>query len=129
MFGLSGRCTALAIAAGLGAAAFGSSSAFAATNVPGGSVFASGSPDQSMLQSGGGSRSGFGSDWSGLISTWRDNPSATQHWGYTLSEGAGGATYTYQLTGNPLITFTPTSASDALDEFGTVVSKKLVGGA
>ncbi len=123
MFGSFGRWAALTIAAGLGAAAIGATPACAATNVPGASVFASGSSDQSMLESGGGSRSGFGSDWSGLISTWRNNPSATQHWAYTLPKSDGGATYNYQLTGNPLITFTPTSESDALDEFGTVVSK------
>jgi hypothetical protein len=34
----------------------------------------------------------------------------------------GGATYNYQLTGDPSITFTPTSESDAFDEFGTIDS-------
>jgi hypothetical protein len=124
MLGSFGRCAAFSIAAGLGAAAIGASPAFAATSVPGANVFASGSPDQSMLESGGGTKSGFGADWSGLISTWRNSPSATQHWGYTLPEAEGGATYNYQLTGNPLITFTPTSESDALNEFGTVVPKR-----
>jgi hypothetical protein len=124
MLGSFGRCAAFSIAAGLGAVAISASPAVAATNVPGANVFASGSPDQGMLESGGGSKSGFGADWSGLISTWRSSPSATQHWGYTLPAGEGGATYNYQLTGNPLITFTPTSESDALDEFGTVVSNK-----
>ncbi len=120
--GSFGRSAALTLAAGLGAAAISAGSAFAATNVPGAGVFASGSADQSMLENGGGAKSGFGSDWSGLISTWRNNPSATQHWGYTLPKRDGGTTYNYQLTGNPLITFTPTSESDALNEFGTVVS-------
>ncbi len=128
MLGSFGRCAALTIAAGLAAAAIGASPSFAATNVTGANVFASGSADQSILQSGSGSRSGYGSDWSGLISTWRNNPAATQHWGYTLPERDGGATYSYQLSGNPLITFTPTSESDALDEFGTIVSQKPDGG-
>jgi hypothetical protein len=124
MLGSFGRYAAFSIAAGLGAAAISASPAFAATDVPGANVFASGSPDQNMLESGGGSRSGFGADWSGLIATWRGSPSATQHWGYTLPKAEGGATYNYQLTGNPLITFTPTSESAALDEFGTAILKK-----
>ncbi len=123
ILGPLGRSAALTFAAVLGAAAVGASSASAATNVPGVSVFASGAADQNMLENGGGAKSGFGSDWSGLISTWRNNPSATQHWGYTLPKREGAATYNYQLTGNPLITFTPTSESNAFNEFGTVVSQ------
>ena len=123
ILGPLGRSAALTFAAVLGAAAVGASSASAATNVTGVSVFASGAADQNMLENGGGAKSGFGSDWSGLISTWRNNPSATQHWGYTLPKREGGATYNYQLTGNPLITFTPTSESNAFNEFGTVVSQ------
>ena len=123
MLGSLGRAALVTFAAAMGTAGLAASPAFAAaTNVPGGDTFASGSADQSLLENGGGTRSGVGSDWPGLISTWRKSPSATQHWDYTLPAGEGGATYNYQLTGNPSITFTPTSESAAFDEFGTIDS-------
>ena len=122
--GSFGRSATLAFAAVLGAVAISAGSASAATNIHGAGVFASGSADQNMLENGGGARTGFGSDWSGLISTWRNNPSATQHWGYTLPKRDGGTSFNYQLTGNPSIIFTPTSESHAFDEFGTVVSQQ-----
>ena len=124
MLGSLGRSALVTLAAAMGVAGLSASPAFAAAiNVPGGDTFASGSADQSLLENGGGTRIGLGSDWSGLISTWRKSPSATQHWEYTPPVGQPYVTPTYQLTGNPSITFTPTSESAAFNEFATPDSK------
>jgi hypothetical protein len=94
---------------------FSPSSALAVTNKPGVSIFASGPADQSVLLDGSGLRNGFGSDWTGLLPTWMANPTTDQRY---VTTG------TFQLTGDPSVTYTPTSTYAALNEFGSSPGKQ-----
>jgi hypothetical protein len=89
----------------------GSAPAFAAITEPGVDIFASGSTTVDVLQNGSGLKNGFGSDWSGLVNVWTANPLTDQRW------NSGGDWY--QLTGDPTVTYTPTSTYDADSEFAT----------
>jgi len=89
----------------------GSAPALAAINEPGVDIFASGSTTLNVLQNGSGLKNGFGSNWSGLVNVWTANPLADQRW------SSGGETF--QLTGDPTVTYTPTSTYDADNEFDT----------
>jgi hypothetical protein len=97
-------CGALAVS--------GPASAIAAQPVTykaGASVFVSGPADQAVLMNGGGLKDDFGSNWSGLLPTWR------AYWGDQRWLAAG----VFQLTGDPSVTFTGTSTYAALNEFGS----------
>jgi hypothetical protein len=74
---------------------------------PGANIFASGSQPQGLLQNGNSSR------WSGLTSIWHANPVTDQTWKTDVT-----SMNTYFLTGDPTITYTPTSSGAGLAEFG-----------
>jgi hypothetical protein len=86
------------------------SPALAVTDRPGVGIYASGPADQSVLLNGSGRSNGFGSDWMGLLPTWAANPTTDQRY---VTTG------TFQLTGDPTVTYTPTSTYAALNEFGS----------
>jgi hypothetical protein len=94
---------------------FSASPALAVTAEPGVSIYASGPSDQSVLLNGSGRRNGFGSDWMGLLPTWAANPTTDQRY---VTTG------TVQLTGDPSVTYTPTSTYAALNEFGSSPGKQ-----
>jgi hypothetical protein len=107
------RFIGLVLACGV-AAGFSSDPALAVTDKPGVSIFASGPADQGVLLNGSGLRNGFGSNWMGLLPTWTANPAADQRYS---------TTGVFQLTGDPRITYTPTSTYAALNEFGSSPGK------
>lgn len=103
------RCAGL-VAACVSAAGFSATPASALTSKPGVDMFASGPADQSALLNGAGLKNNFGSNWPGLLPTWTANPTTDQRY---VTSG------TFQLTGDPGITYTATSDQAALNEFGS----------